>query len=494
MPATVTYRARNVIDLVSEDGSQQESQGRPEKEAVKPTDSGPRQIRRPAALSKQQRLIMEAISRSNPEPKWEDTEQLRNLVIDDLEWATTAGHQVLEYCGLKDVATPGTGNCQYYAIAMALLNTDFTTAENQKAIENLTAKLKKGLQIAMMHGFDEEYQHDERKLRLLACMKNTSNLSEMESKQLLMEYMEDIAQTSSKSAAFIARSFWGSDFTLRLAAKLLQRPIIVVVARNGLTKPSYQIFDPYTAKTANFIWESAKEVMIAQPEAKLWLERLQAEYLNPRGKEHLPIVLKYGSTHYQWLQFGNRPVNQPQTEEESSCLDMPPELGEEERKTEDATPPQLNPLENIKTSTSNTDAQPIAVLNQPGLPEGGRQVSKKIKEPGVPRTTDSLEFSNVGAFGLAPVVQKLLLQLDWNNTSQSHALETMTGADAETLQHWQQQLHANGISSASTPEDSDVEMDESQESSWSPPPEMARSDAKHDPVPPDIHRDDLTTP
>ncbi|GMF46017.1 unnamed protein product [Phytophthora fragariaefolia] len=281
-----------VIDLVSEDESQPESPTRLDEQTVKPTHIGPRQVHRPAALSKQQRLIMEAITRNNPEPNWKDTEKLRNLDIDDIKLTTTTGHQVLEKCGLKSVVTPGTGNCQYYAIAMALLNTDFATAANRKAIDNLTAKLKKGFQMAMMHGFDEEYQHDERKLRLLACMKNTSSLTETESKQLLVECMEDIAQ------------FW----------RLVGEPI--------------------------------------------------------------------------------------------------PERGQ--------------------TTTSRHASR----------------TSRKGK-------------TNRGRNPATPVVQQLLLELDWNNQSQFQTLKTMTGAGAATLQHWQEQLLANGVSSATTPEDSDVEMDDS---------------------------------
>ncbi|KAF4032896.1 hypothetical protein GN244_ATG15206 [Phytophthora infestans] len=69
-------------------------------------------------------------------------------------------HTVVEACGLEFVSTPPTGNCQYYAVAMALLNQGYGPDGNTRAVEDLTAKLKQGIKAAAEHCFDKEFPHD----------------------------------------------------------------------------------------------------------------------------------------------------------------------------------------------------------------------------------------------------------------------------------------------------------------------------------------------
>ncbi|OWZ22979.1 hypothetical protein PHMEG_0002219 [Phytophthora megakarya] len=57
--------------------------------------------------------------------------------------------------------------------------------------------------------------------------------------------MEDICSSSTKSTTFIASGLWSSEVTLRLAAKLLERLIYVMVARDGMEKIT-KVFEPYT--------------------------------------------------------------------------------------------------------------------------------------------------------------------------------------------------------------------------------------------------------
>eukprot|EP00644_Phytophthora_capsici_P015910 jgi/Phyca11/123060/e_gw1.49.370.1 len=86
--------------------------------------------------------------------------------------------------------------------------------------------------------------------------------------------MEDICSSSSKKTSFIADRLWGSDLTLRMAAKLLQRPIFVVVAQ-GSDKPSFQVFEPSVVKNKEFTLETAKEYNFDGTTPELWVNRLQ---------------------------------------------------------------------------------------------------------------------------------------------------------------------------------------------------------------------------
>lgn len=483
----------HVIDLVSESGSQNDTSTETTTVTKTRPVSGPQRIFRPAALSKQQRLIMEAVSRQNPSPDWEATKQLQQLNIAELDQTKLTGHMLLESSGLHEVETPKTGNCQYYAMAMAMLSTDFSTAERAKAIENLTSKLKKGLQQALDHGFDEEYSHSERKLLLLATMKNTSSLSAKESTGLLREHLEDIVSSSSKRTTFLARSLWGSALTLQLAAKLLQRPIFVILARDGLEKAMYQVFEPQERTTETCTMETAGEFNFSKDESKVWLTRLQGECRSPRGKEHLPIVLQYGSQHYSWLQFGKENKNLMNNDE------VTPEKIVE-RKSEGNQHFQQSRAEAISASdelvvqeqkprgpTASMGESLETALKQPGLTEQDRLELQDMVDQGGPQKEDIVLFSTMGARGLAPSVKKMLVGLDWDDYPLVQLMQFMTGTDVATLRGWQMQLRDTDGVRATTHEDSDVEMDDPQDSPWSSP--AASAGFSTEPDPPDIHQE-----
>ncbi|EGZ27283.1 hypothetical protein PHYSODRAFT_389141, partial [Phytophthora sojae] len=65
--------------------------------------------------------------------------------------------------------------------------------------------------------------------------------------------------TTSKLAAYIDYRYWGTEVTLRLLAKILQREIFVVVAPLGLGDVNYQIFQPTEAAKSGETFSSVKE-------------------------------------------------------------------------------------------------------------------------------------------------------------------------------------------------------------------------------------------
>ncbi|EGZ04651.1 hypothetical protein PHYSODRAFT_409570, partial [Phytophthora sojae] len=87
--------------------------------------------------------------------------------------------------------------------------------------------------------------------------------------------IEDVCRSSSKSTAFIPRSFWGSELTLLLVTKLLQRPIYLVVTPSGLADASYQIFKPIRKVTSTDELMSAGEFNYGGESVVQWLTSLQ---------------------------------------------------------------------------------------------------------------------------------------------------------------------------------------------------------------------------
>ncbi|KAK1940020.1 hypothetical protein P3T76_008343 [Phytophthora citrophthora] len=253
------------------------------------------ELKRPEVLSKQTRLIEEAVNKSKMNPQ---TDQQDLMELEELEFKETlTGYDVLRHCGLNPESTPPTGNCQFYGIAMALLNSKFETAA-KTAIENITAKVKKGLVMAAQHGFEVEFPHETRKALVSSKMESAGELTINESKKRLQEYLQGIGSSSSKSNAFLSRSYWGSELTLLMIAKLLTKPIYLVVRREGLNKASYQIFRPMQKTTKTHELDSAGEFNFRPEEAEKWITELKKDRKEAAETGHFPVVLHFGGVHY----------------------------------------------------------------------------------------------------------------------------------------------------------------------------------------------------
>ncbi|OWZ18257.1 hypothetical protein PHMEG_0007684 [Phytophthora megakarya] len=152
--------------------------------------------------------------------------------------------------------TPRTGNCQYYAIAMAILSQNFNGTASIEALENLTAKLKTGIVAAANHFFDQEFPHEQRANELVglaireeeATSDNPPKFTAQQSEQHFREHLAQLGKSNSKLDSTLPTRYWGTSTTLRMAAKILQRSIFVVLARNGWDNASYEIFEPTEVK------------------------------------------------------------------------------------------------------------------------------------------------------------------------------------------------------------------------------------------------------
>ncbi|KAJ8524396.1 hypothetical protein ON010_g16721 [Phytophthora cinnamomi] len=332
------------------------------------------------------------------------------------------GAALMEFCGLVETSTLKTGNCQYHALAMALLDNVFFYRGQCICNRKFNGQIKKGLKMAMEHELAEEYKHEERLIRLLSCMDDTSNLTEAESRQLLFEYMEDLGSSISKRTSFLGGGLWMTDFTLRLALKSMQRPIFVVVARNDLDSASYLVFEPQKVTTKKFTIESAGEFTLEDDKSKLWMKRFQRECKVFDNNEHLPIVLMYGQEHFSRLRFENPSTfsSSSQVKTETKGSEMK-ESTTASRKQKDNATDRGNQPRNAKQENTTTTSKPTVesklreAIQQSGLTTQDKQQLMDIRYYGAERQE---ELSTVGALGLAPVVQKLLFDLDWDDPVQ----------------------------------------------------------------------------
>ncbi|KAE8988143.1 hypothetical protein PR002_g21849 [Phytophthora rubi] len=78
-------------------------------------------------------LIAKLIEERRLPSQQQALEAISKLQHEQFEGVKAKGNQVLKVCGLQETSTPRNGNCQYYAVASALLNRDFQ--DNSKLLQ-----------------------------------------------------------------------------------------------------------------------------------------------------------------------------------------------------------------------------------------------------------------------------------------------------------------------------------------------------------------------
>ncbi|KAE9030624.1 hypothetical protein PF011_g526 [Phytophthora fragariae] len=273
-------------------------------------------IPRPASLTKHQRLIGDIVKRiladdsevfvpSSTDPRWREPPP-SHLTVEE---------GFARY-GLQPAPTPATGNCQYYAVAMSLLDMRFDTPQHIEVLEQMTQLLKEGIGEASRHGYDVEFPHDIRQTILAVNrleadgQELATSLSETESGILFQEYIQDISQSASVISAFVPLELWGTELTLRMMAKLLQQPIFLIIAPYGLQSvPTYQVYEPERTTKAGHELDSAEEYYFASSKLDEWLSRLQRACRDTSSTDNPPVVLIYSELHYSRVEFAPAPVS-----------------------------------------------------------------------------------------------------------------------------------------------------------------------------------------
>ncbi|OWZ01569.1 hypothetical protein PHMEG_00027012 [Phytophthora megakarya] len=206
---------------------------------------------------------------------------------------------------------PATGNCQYYAVAMSLLDMRFDTPQHVKTVELVTQLLKDGIAEATRHGYEVEFPHDIRQAILVSTQLDSEGQdltipeSAKESDLLFREYIREVAQSPSAVSAYLPIELWGTEVTLRMMAKLLQQAIFVVIAPYGLqTNVNYQVYKPERVTKFGFELDSAEDYYVAGSVSQKWFAQLQ-QALNYQTNP--PIILLFSNFHYSRVRFVQSP-------------------------------------------------------------------------------------------------------------------------------------------------------------------------------------------
>ncbi|OWZ10309.1 hypothetical protein PHMEG_00016856 [Phytophthora megakarya] len=253
-----------------------------------------------------------------------------------------------------------------------------------------------------------------------------------------------------------------------MIAKSLQRSVYVLLARNGLEAPSYQLFKPLQKKTIEYELQSAGEFNYSCKEARRWMEALQQDCKESKHSGILPIVLRFGQLHYSWLRFGDTPTDallQEFTSDEVEDV-MSSRSEDVEMQYSDSDQEKKPKGQDDSANAQLDNEELLAALKDSKITEQEKAEIREALLHGGHRQAEQQTFSAQGPHGLYTGVQQLLVNMEWESPSQLQLIIYSTGEYEATLEQGQQRLLQDGLISMTTMEDEDVEMDSSETSEW----------------------------
>ncbi|KAF1332039.1 hypothetical protein FI667_g3867, partial [Globisporangium splendens] len=208
---------------------------------------------------------------------------------------------VMDANGLAEATTLPTGNCQFYAVAEAILQIVHDNMANEKLIEATASRIKQSMNAAARLNFDLEFPEGTHWGILEALGRGDRKMSPKERRADVLDYFSDIASSSSSRSSTLPGSLWGGPESLRMAAKALQRKIFVLIETTYGDRKGFAIYKPQSRVHGGGQFLSAKEYVCTgkQWEDELRQDRNEAETTS----SPLPIVMKFANEHYNSLHF-----------------------------------------------------------------------------------------------------------------------------------------------------------------------------------------------
>ncbi|KAF1315018.1 Rxlr effector protein, partial [Globisporangium splendens] len=196
---------------------------------------------------------------------------------------------VMDANGLAEATTPPTGNCQFYAVAEAMLQITHDNMANEKLLEATASRIKQSMNAAARLNFDLEFPEGTHLGILEALGRGDQKMSPKERRADVLDYFSDIASSSSSRSSTLPGSLWGGPESLRMAAK------------------GFAIYKPQSRVHGGGQFLSAKEYACT---GKQWEDELRQDRNEAEATSSpLPIVMKFANEHYNSLHF--RTLNDP---------------------------------------------------------------------------------------------------------------------------------------------------------------------------------------
>ncbi|KAF1336039.1 Rxlr effector protein, partial [Globisporangium splendens] len=214
---------------------------------------------------------------------------------------------VMDANSLAEATTPPTGNCQFYAVAEAMLQITHDNMANEKLIEAMASRIKQSMNAAARLNFDLEFPEGTHLGILEALGRGDQKMGPKERRADVLDYFSDIASSSSSRSSTLPGSLWGGPESLQMAAKALQRKIFVLIETTHGDRKGFAIYKPQSRVHGGGQFLSAKEYACT---GKQWEDELRQDRNEAEATSSpLPIVMKFANEHYNSLHF--RTLNDP---------------------------------------------------------------------------------------------------------------------------------------------------------------------------------------
>ncbi|KAE9067300.1 hypothetical protein PF007_g28125 [Phytophthora fragariae] len=128
--------------------------------------------------------------------------------------------------GLRQVATPSTGNCM--AMARAQATADHNLAAFDENLEKITAAIKRGIHWTGQLNYSEQFDHFTRTTTLVNVNRGWEGMTPQESNKQFKWYLAEYASTPSSRKETVERHNWGCSELMSIAANFLQTKIFVL--------------------------------------------------------------------------------------------------------------------------------------------------------------------------------------------------------------------------------------------------------------------------
>lgn len=315
---------------------------------------------------------------------------------------------VLGACGLSQLLTPKTGNCQFFALVEGATQRSFTDLEYEAAtgsmdaleqlqrMEQATAMLKRGISGSARLNFENEYEDDSMINYLIDAQRENAFVDgDAEANRAsLREYFDAVASSASDSKTIISFAEWGCQLTLKEACKVLGRPIHVLCQSNELCFQRWAPVDP-SGPASLFMSVDATFTQAMREWVSSLLHDLESSVSHPNAAPII-VVLSLSGLHYSGVAIDrsttpSEPVAAPMTAPMAAPRVQPASM----------------PTARLTTTKDEAAAASVAIPATPGRgvckqappsPAGGVQVqpSEACAQQPVPQATRGRQSLPIG--------------------------------------------------------------------------------------------------
>ncbi|KAE9211855.1 hypothetical protein PF005_g10841 [Phytophthora fragariae] len=197
-----------------------------------------------------------------------------------------------EELGVREVATPTTGNCMTMAVAQAYA--DAALEGSDEPLSQLTASIKRGVKYAGLLHLEDQLVHDLRQNALAHVRRNWKCMTRRESLNQFKWFLEDYANSASGRDDLVSDDTWGGSDLMGMAANFVNQDIYVI-GRGESSADTWECrrYRPATISRAGRVIETATEHPLSIREC---MDEIRVSKIESSRK--LSMIVRFWGRHY----------------------------------------------------------------------------------------------------------------------------------------------------------------------------------------------------